>query len=67
MQGIDNHLKNSDENITQNAAKRSEMDTNEELRNLDDWATNLCNRSTPGVHNPHAQNFANTQIENEML
>ena len=44
---------------------------------LEPWAMELCNRNTtvfqnpnfqtPAVHTPHAQNLANTRVENEML
>ena len=37
---------------------------------LEPWAAEqveLHNRNISGVHTPHAQNLANTQVENEML
>ena len=64
--GIDNHLRNLDENITQNAAERGEMDREQELRDLNHWATNLHSRGIPGVTVPCAQ-YANLETETEML
>ena len=64
--GIDNHLRNSDENITQNAAEMGEMDREQELRDLNHWATNLRSRGIPGVTVPRAQ-YANLETETEML
>ena len=64
--GIDNHLRNSDENITHNAAERGEMDRQQELRDLNHWVTNLHSRGIPGVTVPHTQ-YANLETETKML
>ena len=71
--GIDNrniHLRNSHENIPMSAVERGEYERAEDQRmfqELDDWATRLRNRTVHGVIIPQAQNFVNSQVENDML
>ena len=62
--GIDNR------NIPMSAVERGEYDRAEDQRmfqELDDWATRLRNRTVHGVIIPQAQNFVNSQVENDML